>query len=166
MIHWLMVLYGVKTTSGLIAALTATIGLIATIFHYGKKTTRGVKESKQKFNNIYESVVGSEAIVDPETGKVLREARPALGTRVAAIEVWQRETANALTLLASNQETTLELKTQIMESLEERDKQGMLIIEEWTKWRDVHKAEKDEVHRQLWEAIGEIRKVLEDCHNS
>ena len=159
----LMGFFGVATIPGLLGAVVALGAAVFAIYKVVTKAAKKYRTIAEKANNLYDSIVGSDAIIDPETGKVLRPAKPSLGTRVATIEDWQSETAHALKTLAENQETVVMVKEQmanILQSLETRDAQGQAIVDEWTKWRESFEHAKENAHAEIWETLRSIEKRL------
>lgn len=107
------------------------------------------KRFKTKVNNLYDSVAGSEAILDPETGKVLREERLSIGNRVAVMEEWQARTITTLEKIASTMDKQTELETKMVE-IADRQQQH----EEWSeKWIREHDATASEREKKIWEAL-------------
>lgn len=163
MIEIFIALMGATTLAGAIITASAVLGVLGGLFLGIRKGYRKVKSVTDKGNAIYDSIVGAPAIVDPETGAVLKDATLSMGARVATIEHWQSETVKVLQTLADNQQAIVDIKKDheaFIKSMALRDEQGKAIIEEWTKWREEFKASKQDEHDRIWKAIEDMDKRL------
>lgn len=128
-----------QTVPGLIGAVFTLITVLGGMFILLKKGYKATRKVQQKANNIYDSIVGSEPIVDPETGKVLIPARPAIGTRVATLE------------------ESIVVVTQTLEKLVDVDERLTEIADRQTAAEHAKQVE----HQKLWDAIDQLKTSSE-----
>lgn len=142
MLEWLMELFGVDHLPNLLLAIVAVIGALVGLYHYGKKAVTAGRATVVKWDNVHDALVGAGPIRDPETGKVLREEKLPLVTRVANLEEAMHRIADVLTSMTAV----------------ERDLAKII------EWQRTHEAWSDEIvkklkeeneaeHAELWEAI-------------
>jgi uncharacterized coiled-coil protein SlyX len=142
-------LYHANTVEGAIGGLLALLGAV---WLYLKKIRVKWREFRAKLDNFYDAVAGADAIVDPETGRVLKAERLAIGSRVAVIEEWQAQTIHTLQQIANTQAQLTEHQGQLTR-VDERVTELVDIVQR-------NKAEMDKRFIEFGEAEAEQRSQL------
>lgn len=95
--------------------LAVTVGGIVAAALVLRWLAKRVRRSWVKWDNAREALVGREAILHPDTGRVLVEATPGLGQRLSSIEEGQRLIGQTLSTLGETQAETAELNRRVGE---------------------------------------------------
>lgn len=66
--------------------IVAVAAALAAVVFWGARLFRGAARASRRVNEVFDIIAGRDAIVHPETGKVLAEATPGLGHRLATME--------------------------------------------------------------------------------
>lgn len=146
MIEFLLVVTGAKTLAGAIIVIAAVIAAIGGIFALIRKGYRKYRMFRNKVSLAYDSIVGDEAILDPQTGKVLVAARQPIGTRVAVIE-------EALTSIAESLERMTTIEETLASIVKHQEEH-----ESWSKeWIASHDESTTSDHKKIWDAIESLK---------
>lgn len=73
----------IQNYAGWIVGVFAALGVLAVIYRWARKRTRLFRD---RWSRAYDTIVGREAILHPDTGVVLVPATPGLGSRMATME--------------------------------------------------------------------------------
>lgn len=117
-------LSSIDPTVGTIIGIITLIGLLIVPV---RKLYRCIRRLSNKLESGMDSLNGYGAIVDPTTGKVLKEATPSMAIRVDMIE-------QAILTLAETQRQITELNLRLTHMEE---------------WREVHQTWSDSLHPQI-----------------
>lgn len=124
--NWLPAL---PAAANVIIAIGGAAGVIAACYKILRRLVNATKTTRRKFQNLYDSLVGFEELVDPQTGAVVRGPIPGLNARVSVIEHWQAQTT-----------TTLERMAVLLERQQTLE-QRLIAHEEWSRqWIAEHEA--------------------------
>lgn len=145
-----------NTVEGAIGGLLVLLG---TVWLYLKKVRVKWRELKAKAANFYDAVAGADAIVDPETGRILKAERLAIGSRVAVIEEWQAQTITTLAKIADTQRMLTDQQGQLAR-VDERVTELVDIVQQnkdETDKRFIELAQAEtEQRNELWKAVHKI----------
>lgn len=126
------------------AELIVTLGGAAVIV-YGayKNVYKPVKKFLKKWDNIGDSLGGRDAILDPDTGEELKPATPPMAHRVSMLE-------DAFATMVHTQKDIANIHLE----MEKRKTEGLMIVDEWTRWREKHEEEASRREERFaeWEA--------------
>jgi hypothetical protein len=99
--------------------IVAICGALGTIYVLTRKAGRKAQAFANKANQVSDVLLGRPAILHPETGEVLVDETPGIGTRMAHIERWQSEAVPILKTLAETQSQLAQVYTRL-DSVESR----------------------------------------------
>lgn len=137
-----MTFFGTQTIPGTLAAIVVFFGTLTALGVLIKKGWERYQTFRVKVSNVYASIVGDEAILDPQTGVVVVPARKPIGARVTIIEDALVSIAESLKRMTTIEETL----AAILKRQEEHEKEAH-------DWVQEHNAHYDEEHARIWEAI-------------
>ena len=110
--NWLPAL---PVAANLIIAIGGAAGVIAALWKVLRRVARAIKNFKRKISNLYDSLVGFEELIDPQTGEMVRGPIPGLNTRVSVIEHWQAQTTATLEKMANLLERQQNLEQRLID---------------------------------------------------
>src|SRR5689334_18830515 len=116
------------------AVLTAVGIIAAAVFKY---VWRPVRAFNEKINRGMDTLLGYQAVTDPATGRVIQPDTPPLANRVYDLEEAITKIGVAMETFAKTHDLVIELEKR----WDERERAGLAIVNEWTKWREAHERE-------------------------
>ena len=144
-----------------VAAVLTGLGVIAGVVY--KYVWKPVKAFHQKVSRGMDTLLGYGAVVDPATGRVIQADTPPLANRVYDLEEAFKQVSNAVKQSTTTHNELLKLQRSQEErdkAQAERDREGLQIVHEWTRWREKHEEEADlrEARLAEWNAKEEERE--------
>lgn len=120
---------GVPWALELLVLLSAAVGAL---FALHRTVYLPTKRHFARVNAGMDTLLGYPAVKDPGSGREIQPATPPLAARVYDLEQANMKMADAMTLLADNQQRILALEN----AWQERQRVGQAIVEDFTAWRE------------------------------